>query len=193
MIAVQKSCNLEGESKRKEGRCLEGKKLVDEGVVGDLNMEGNGPAEGSDLEVERPTTKKKKQYLGRWDSELGQMVYECIDEDSSTILMERDPRSDTYHPHVVTRSKENCLAVSNLRDSNGNLARMSPEDKSSYSTQKVQVKLPEAQVQTTPQEAQSKAHNGSVSNWKKHFSLVNYKLISMEALRVTLQVVNYFK
>lgn len=167
MTAVRNSREIGGESKRKNGRFLEGRKSVDEEVVGDLNMEGSGPAGGSDLEVERPTAKKKKQYLGRWDSELGQMVYECIDEDSSTILMERDPRSDTYHPYVVTRSKEKCLVVSTLSDRNGNLSRKLPDDNSSYSNKKLRVKPTEAQLQTTPPETRTKAPNGSVSNWKK--------------------------
>jgi hypothetical protein len=138
-----------------------------EGVVRDLNMEGSGPAGGSDLEVERPAVKKKKHFLGCWDSELGQMVYEYIDEDSSTIMLERDPCSDTYHPRVVTRSKEKGLVVSNLSDETGNIARKLPDDDLSYSNKKVQVKPTEAQLLTTPQEARTKAPNGSVSNWKK--------------------------
>lgn len=89
-----------------------------------------------------PTIEKKKQYLGRWDSALGQMIYECLEEAPSDLMLEKDPRDNTYHPLVVPRSKEQCPVVSNFNTDNLKLERKSPEVNLSCSNKQVWVKPP---------------------------------------------------
>jgi hypothetical protein len=161
------SGEIDGEFKRKEGRALEGKKLMDEDVAGDLNMEGSGPDGELDSIKERPEGKKKKQFLGRWDSDLGQMVYECVDEDFSTIMLERDPCSDSYYPRVVTSRAEKGWAVPNLSEERGDSERKLSEKELTSSKKKGREMSTEAQALFTPPTERLKASNGSVSNWKK--------------------------
>jgi len=167
LTEVRNSGEIDGELKRKDGRSLEGKKLRDEDVAGDLNMEVSGLDGELNLIKERPEGKKKKQFLDRWDPTLGQMVYECVDEEFSTIMLERDPCSDSYHPRVVTSGDTKGWAAPNSSEVRGDIERELPDKEISGFKKKGRGMSTEAQPLVTQSNERKKASNGSVANWKK--------------------------
>jgi hypothetical protein len=64
----------------------------------------------------------KVKYLGSWDSELGRMVYEPIEEISSELLMGQEKEAQHYPPCVGNGTKEQLYVVAIEDNMRANLA-----------------------------------------------------------------------
>jgi hypothetical protein len=92
-----------------ESRELEAgtKAIVNEVDYGN-NITANVESEeiNGDEESSGPKKVNNTKYVGCWDHSLGRMTYENVDENFSEILLEKDPKNNSYHPRVVPRTQE---------------------------------------------------------------------------------------
>jgi len=121
-------------------------------------------------EVEGSSGPKKvssTKYVGCWDPLVGRMTYEQVDEHFSEILLERDPKNNSYHPRVVPRPQENANPVFHFKASAPSHTEKSTEHAS---------RIPPGPVSQTDKESTPnqliatdtpRQSPVSVANWKK--------------------------
>jgi hypothetical protein len=95
-------CNVKGQEiwankgmergKRKDGNGLEDQ--CDK-IQSDSSIESN---------PDPPKKLQKAQYVGSWDSQLGKMVYHLMGKRGTVVQLAKDPRDNTYFPHVTDDS-----------------------------------------------------------------------------------------
>jgi len=158
MIYGRELRELEEEIMGKANEALYGKNVLPNVETGDINKD-----EGSS----GPKKENKTRYVGCWDSSLGRMRYENIDESSCDILLERDPRDNTYHPCVVPRTQEDGQAVFHSKAVKPSHTEKSKEV--DIWTPKVQENLEGTESTPNPLTAKGKIRKspGLVANWKK--------------------------
>jgi hypothetical protein len=85
-------------------------KRVNKGIERGKRKDGNGlkahhdklHSDSSTKSYPNPPRKlQKAQYVGSWDSKLGKMVYHLLGEWGTVLKLKKDPRDNTYFPHVA--------------------------------------------------------------------------------------------
>jgi hypothetical protein len=76
------------------------------------NEADDNSTEGLNTNLVRPSSGPKQKYLGQWDSKLGRMTYEPLDEASSVAFLAKDPNSNTYLPCLELGSNQMKADVS---------------------------------------------------------------------------------
>jgi phage baseplate assembly protein W len=86
-------------------KVTKGQRWQDLGSQYGNNEAKDNSAEGLNTVLKRPSSGPKQKYLSQWDSVLGHMTYEPLDEASSVALLAKDSFPNTYHPRVELGSK----------------------------------------------------------------------------------------
>jgi len=84
---------------------LEGLKSVQNGLIDGVSLEGlkaqtePRSSKGPGLKMDSPSPKR---YVGSWDPIQKKMVYQVLTAGEVEVKLEKDPRTNTYHPRVVS-------------------------------------------------------------------------------------------
>jgi hypothetical protein len=141
-------------SKDALGESTEGQKRQELGPNEGNAEEEEYIAEGVFRELGRPSSGPKQKFLGQWNSALGRMTYELLEDDSSDALLAKDPITNIYQPRVEFGCKiSNIVHELNSREENsvpkGEWVKTPVIDSSLLHTD------------------HSRDHSGSVTTWKK--------------------------
>jgi hypothetical protein len=158
LIFGRESRELEAGIKEIANEVVYGKNKMPNVESGDIN---------EDEESSGPKKENKTKYVGFWDSSLGRMRYENVDENFCDILLEKDPKDNSYHPRVVPRTQEKEHAVFLFKAAIPSHTEKSTEIVTGFP--KGQVSLADKESTPNPPTAKEKIRKSpaSVANWKK--------------------------